>query len=99
MTDDAERLRSLELVVAAGEPLPAGEFEKLSASSQLSLESKLRGELEQIAGDLGPVALDPLIVHLEGLLAELVAGGAPAAIVSDMRGTIARLKQRQANYN
>ena len=52
-----------------------------------------------LASELGPEELDAAIGHLSGLLAELVAGGAPAAIVNDMRGTIARLKQRRANYN
>jgi hypothetical protein len=98
MTDE-ERLRSLELVVAAGERFPLAEFEKLSTSSQLSLESRMRAELEDLAGELGPEGIDIVIKHLEGLLAELVAGGAPAAVVSDMGGTIERLRLRRADYN
>ena len=77
MTSDAERLKTLETIVDQGRPFPEAEFAKLSTSSQIALESQLRGELEQLAGDLGPEALDPLIVHLEGLLGELVAGDAP----------------------
>ena len=51
MTDDEERLRSLELIVAAGAaPFPADEFEQLSVGSQLTLESRMRNELEGLGG-------------------------------------------------
>ena len=74
---DAERLKSLEMIIDQGKPLPIGEFEQLSVGSQLSLEARMRSELEALAGALGPEGLDVAIRHLEGLLAELVAGGAP----------------------
>jgi hypothetical protein len=96
---DAERLKSLEVVIDQGRSFPLAEFEKLSTSSQLSLESRLRNELEQIAGELGPEGLDVAIEHLEGLIEELAASDAPAAIVSDMRRTIERLRLRRADYN
>ena len=99
MTDDVDRLRSLELIVAAGEMLPISEFEQLSVGSQVSLESRMRAELESLAGELGPEGLDVVIKHLEGLLAELVAGGAPGEMIVDTRQTIERLRQCRAKHN
>ena len=50
---------------------------EIIVGSQIALESRMCAELEDLAGELGPEGLDAVIEHLEGLLAELVAGGAP----------------------
>ena len=84
MTDE-ERLRSLELIIDQGAPFPIAEFAKLTVGSQIALESKVRDELEALAGELGPEGLDAVITHLAGLARGVGGGGAPEELIGDMR--------------
>ena len=96
---DAERLKTLEMIIDQGPRSPSAELEKLSIGSQLSLEARMRSELEDLAGALGPEGLGVVIGHLEGLLGELISGGVPSEMIVDMKGTIERLRLRRADYN
>ena len=59
----------------------------------------MRSELEELAGELGPEGLDAVIAHLEGLLAELVAGGAPGGVDSRYAGDNRAAPLARADYN